>query len=237
MANKNQTNSYLDNTGVSKYLSYSNQGESNNLTTNSLNTSNVFNTLGRVNTISGLKPSELNSLTDAKNFSNPLKYAATSKGLKAHLPNLGPLVENTNTHEFELFNKSLDSLNNQSNKSLSYTFEDLKSGNQSLLPGERTVRMTDKLNPQKNLNTDNFDVNTTSLNHVYKTSVGSNASYTDTTRFLSTSTTFPLNHNPVPSLSPLVKDLSFDRTFIENATPTLLQSKEESAPNMIFETY
>jgi hypothetical protein len=34
-----------------------------------------------------------------------------------------------------------------------------------------------------------------------------------------------------------VKNLSFDRTFSENSGPSLLQSKEESAPNIIFETY
>ena len=50
-------------------------------------------------------------------------------------------------------------------------------------------------------------------------------------------TTFSMSHNPVISLNPAVKDLSFDRTFIENSNPTLLQSKEESAPNVIFETY
>ena len=39
------------------------------------------------------------------------------------------------------------------------------------------------------------------------------------------------------SMNNSVKDLSFDRTFLEGANPTLLQSKEESAPNVIFETY
>jgi hypothetical protein len=237
MSNKNQTNSYLDTNGVNKYVNYLNPTQDHNFDSNSLNTSSIFNTLSRINTTSEFDLSKLNSLTDSKNFNNPLKYELSTKGNKTYLPNNTSLNTNTNTHEFETFNNSLSSNINYLNNPVSYTFEDLKSGNQSLLPTERTVRLTDKLNPQKNLNTDDLSAKDNSISNVYSTLSSSNTSYTDLNRFTSTSTTFPLGHNPVLSSNPSTKNLSFDRTFTENSGPALLQSKEESAPNIVFETY
>jgi hypothetical protein len=237
MSNKNFTNSYLDNQGVSKYLNYSQPQNTNDLDSNSINTSNVFNTLSRNNLTSQLNLSQLNTLTDSKNFNNPLKYELVTKGSKTHLTSQSSLNSSQDTHEFELFNQSLGSNMLHTNKTLNYTFEDLKSGNQSLLPGERTVRLTDKLNPQKNLNTSEEETLQTSLNDVFRTSQTNNSSYIDLNRFTGTTTTFPIAHNPLISSNPSVKNLGYDRTFIENKSPTLLQSKEESAPNIIFETY
>jgi hypothetical protein len=237
MSNKNQTNSYLDSQGVNKYLNYSQPTQSNDFTTNSLNTANVFNTLSRTNTTSELNLSQLNSLTDSKNFNNPLKYELSTKGSKTHLPTSNNLNTSVDNHEFEVFNTSLNSNINKLNSEVSYNFEDLKSGNQSLLPSERTVRLTDKLNPQKNLNTDSLGTSNNSINDVYSSLSSSNASYSDLNRFASTSTAFPTGHNPVLSSNVAVKNLSFDRTFTDSAAPSLLQSKEESAPNVIFETY
>ena len=92
-----------------------------------------------------------------KNFNNPLKYSLISKGNKTYAPNTNTNYDNT--HEFEIFNKNLTSITNLTNQSLEYTFEDLKSGNQSLLPGERTVRLTDKLNPQKKFKYTRININ------------------------------------------------------------------------------
>lgn len=237
MSNKNQTNSYLDNNGVNKYLQYSTPTNNNDFTTNSVNTKNIFNSLSRTDTESEFNLSKLNTLTDSKNFNNPLKYALTSKGAKAHLPTSNSASTSDSTHEFEIFNTNLNSNVKHLNNSVAYSFEDLKSINQSLLPTERTVRLTDKLNPQKNLNTDLPNMSQTSLKDVYGSSSDNNTSYADLNRFVGTSTTFPLGHNPVMSSNTAVKNLSFDRTFSENSGPLLLQSKEESAPNIIFETY
>jgi hypothetical protein len=99
------------------------------------------------------------------------------------------------------------------------------------------VRLTDKLNPQKNLNTDEVGTKFDNLTNIYTKSGNNQASYTNTNRFINSPTTFPLNHNPVLSSNNKVHNLDFDRTFVENSNPTLLQSKEESAPNIIFETY
>jgi hypothetical protein len=236
-SNKNQTNSYLDTSGVEQYLNYSNPSQKSNLTTNSLNTTNIFNTLGRTHATSTYDLGKLNTLTDSKNFNNPLKYELVTKGSKLHTNNQTSLNNAVNTHEFELFNNTLNSTSKYLNTDLNYTFEDLKSGNQSLLPGERTVRLTDKLNPQKNLNVDEKSLTNSSLQNVYNSSEDQQVSYTNLNRFSGTTTTFPATHNPVLSLNTSVKDLSFDRTFIENKAPSLLQSKEESAPNIIFETY
>jgi hypothetical protein len=218
-------------------MNYSNSSNSTNFTTNSLNTSSIFNTLGRNHTVSNQSLGKLNTLTDSKNFNNPLKYELVTKGGKLYTNNQSSLNSTENTHEFELFNNTLNSTNKYLNTNLNYTFEDLKSGNQSLLPGERTVRLTDKLNPQKNLNTDEKFLSKGSLQDVYTSSQDHQTSYTNLNRFAGTTTTFPATHNPVLSLNNSVKDLSFDRTFIENKSPSLLQSKEESAPNIIFETY
>tara|TARA_B110000240_G_scaffold72053_1_gene81947 strand:+ start:1090 stop:1803 length:714 start_codon:yes stop_codon:yes gene_type:complete len=237
MSNKNQTNSYLDNKGIEKYLAYSNPRTNNNFSTNSINTKNIFNSLSRTSTESELKLIKLNLLTDSKNFNNPLKYSLTTKGTKTYLPSKENINTSENMHEFEIFNKSLNSNTNQLNNSVEYLFEDLKSINQLLLPTERTVRLTDKLNPQKNINTEEVNLVSTSLKNVYTSSLDSNTSYTDLNRFAGASTTFPLGHNPVLSSNASVKNLSFDRTFTENSGPSLLQSKEESAPNVVFETY
>jgi hypothetical protein len=237
MSNKNQTNSYLDNNGVNKYLQYSSPTQNNDFSSNSLNTKNIFNSLSRTDTESELNLSKLNTLTDSKNFNNPLKYTLTSKGTKSYLPTASNINTGGNTHEFETFNSALNSNTKQLNNSVVYSFEDLKSINQSLLPTERTVRLTDKLNPQKNLNTDLGNLPQTSLKDIYGSSSDNNVSYTDLNRFTGTSTTFPLGHNPVLSSNVAVKNLSFDRTFSENSGPLLLQSKEESAPNIVFETY
>jgi len=236
-SNKNYANSYLDNKGIAKYIDYSQSTTSNDLNTHSINTSNIFSTLSRNNLNSQLNLNQLNTLTDSKNFNNPLKYELTTKGAKTHLTNSTNLNTTQDTHEFELFNQSLNSSVTHGNQALNYTFEDLKSGNQSLLPGERTVRLTDKLNPQKNLNTSEETILPSSISDVFTTSQNNNSSYLDLNRFTGTSTTFPAGHNPVLSSNPSSKNLSYDRTFVENKAPSLLQSKEESAPNIIFETY
>ena len=237
MSNKNQTNSYLDNQGVSKYVNYTTPTQEHDYNTNSLNTANIFNTLNRTGAPTEFNLNKLNSLTDSKNFNNPLKYELVTKATKVHVSNLLSTNQNEGTHEFELFNTSLSSNANYLNNNVQYNFEDLKSGNQSLLPTERTVRLTSKLNPQKNLNTDDNTLSSSSLQDIYSSASSNNVGYTDLNRFTGTSTTFPLGHNPVLSSNVSVKNLSFDRTFSEGAGPSLLQSKEESAPNLIFETY
>jgi len=53
------------------------------------------------------------------------------------------------------------------------------------------------------------------------------------------STTAPLSHTPLGNTSSSNYALAFDR-FLKNEddlTPNLLKSKEESAPNHIFNTY
>lgn len=235
MANKNQTNTYLDSQGINKYINYTSNTNNYNFDTNSLNVSTIFNTLNRTNSTSEINLNPINKLTDSKNFNNPLKYELTTKGAKTHIA--GTTHFEDNLHEFELFNKTLSSSANYLNNNLQYTFEDLKSGNQALLPGERTVRLTDKLNPQKNLNTELKNSPKSNLNSIYTNSISNNSSSTDLNRFVSSNTTFPLSHNPVLSLNPAIKDLSYDRTFIDNSNPSILQSKEESAPNIVFETY
>jgi hypothetical protein len=87
------------------------------------------------------------------------------------------------------------------------------------------------------MNTTDLDINTNSLSNIYTNSVNTGASQSNLNSLLSTRTTFPLGHNPVLSSNSSSKNLSYDRTFSKGGNVSLLQSKEESAPNIIFETY
>mgnify|MGYP000406504746 FL=1 len=46
-------------------------------------------------------------------------------------------------------------------------------------------------------------------------------------------TTLPVTHNPVPNM----KNFNYDASFGQQYTPLLLQSKEEAAPDFVFDTY
>jgi len=46
-------------------------------------------------------------------------------------------------------------------------------------------------------------------------------------------TTLPVTHNPVPNM----KNFNYDASFSQQYTPLLLQSKEEAAPDFVFDTY
>jgi hypothetical protein len=56
-------------------------------------------------------------------------------------------------------------------------------------------------------------------------------------RLLNNRTTTPTSAQPLVSTSPFLKSLSFDKSISEGNDSPLLKSKEESAPNIIFETY
>jgi hypothetical protein len=56
-------------------------------------------------------------------------------------------------------------------------------------------------------------------------------------RLLNNQTTTPAQSQPLGSTSPYLKSISFDKSASEGNDAPLLKSKEESAPNVIFETY
>ena len=237
LATKNQANSYLDPNGLTKYFNYSSQLNHTKSHTKSINTASILNDLNRSITSHTPDLGKLNTLLDAKSFNNPLKYQHVTKEGKIHNPSNSTKSFNSNNHEFEILNFYLNSANNFLNQNIRYAFEDLKSTTQSLLPSERTVRTTDKLTVEKNASVQELNLHNNSVSSIYTDSLSNHVPHNNINNLLSTSTTFPLNHNPVLSSNVGSKNLSYDRTFSKDLNPNLLQSKEESAPNIVFETY
>jgi hypothetical protein len=56
-------------------------------------------------------------------------------------------------------------------------------------------------------------------------------------RLFNNQTTTPTQSSPLVGTSPFQKSISFDKPIGDGFAPNLLKSKEESAPNLIFETY
>lgn len=200
---------------------------------------------------------EKNSLLTAENDStqlnNPLKYALNSKWNKKSFLNTKWVNTSLTDHEIT----SLSPVSNFStkflNEEISPRFKDLKSQGTALLPSERNSRLLNNLNSTKlNSNyTNSENVLTTlinssnsnsssNLNEVFFDSSNTQWSNSDTlSRLTSSSTTAPISHTPVKDTNSSNYALSFDK-FLKNEddlTPNLLKSKEESAPNHIFNTY
>lgn len=195
----------------------------------------------------------LSAENDSAQVSNPLKYALNSKWAKKSFLNT-KWVNNSLSGQ-EITNASL--VNNFSNKfsneEFSPRFKDLKSAGTAFLPSERNARLLTNTNLTKtNLNYNSKDNVLTTLidssqfsnpNNLYETFFNSsNTQWSNTnsaTRLISSATTSPLSHTPVSTNNASNYALSFDK-FLKNEddlTPNLLKSKEESAPNHIFNTY
>ena len=151
LSTQNQPNTFLDNNAVSQYLKYSGH-ETNNLEKNADNylTSTISQGMNL-----GSQPS-LNKLTDNRHFNNPVKYNLNSTDLRTQ----NALDSLHFDSEFN-FNPSKAAFsNNLLSKSLTYNFKDLKSINQSVNASDRTVRLTNDVNPSGlNLNTAGTNTN------------------------------------------------------------------------------
>jgi hypothetical protein len=139
------------------------------------------------------------------------------------------------------------------NEDISPRFKDLKSAGTAFLPSERNSRLLNNLNTIKSNPNYNTNENAlTTLLTLQKTNSAStlfeelfNSSNTQwsnsnsSTRTLSSSTILPISHTPISSQNASNYSLSFDK-FLKNEddlTPNLLKSKEESAPNHVFNSY
>jgi hypothetical protein len=129
-----------------------------------------------------------------------------------------------NTNNFEnnidkkVFNNNFNNLNFFKNKDLTYNFIDLKSNNKSILPSDRNIRSLDNFG--ENLNTKNIKDSNSVID-----------------KLSTLNTSFMLSNTPTNLLSQNNLNYSYDKFGEDNSTSNILRSKEESAPNFIFNTY
>lgn len=199
------------------------------------------------------KLSFLSSESDSKQLSNPLKYSLWNKFSKKTL--LGKSWTNNNLDSSDLVNNTpLVNLTSKiQNNNLSYRFKDLKSGNMSYLTGERNVRLVDNV-PTRKTNT-NLTPTQNNLNALIYNNISNNISNASENLFLNSSlnwnntsilkqlatsgTVFTQSHVPLQSNNPNWNNLDYTK-YVNNddeALPSLMKSKEESAPNYLFNAY
>jgi hypothetical protein len=199
------------------------------------------------------KPSFLNSENDNNQLTNPLKYALNNKWSKKNFLNDKWSTSEISNQEITSASPLSTFSSKFLNETISPRFKDLKSSGTAFLPSERNTRLIGNLSSTKsNLNYNTEDNNLTTIiqstnsnnsNNLQEALFNSsNIQWVNSnvlTRLVGSSTTAPLSHTPLGNNSSSNYALSFDR-FLKNEddlTPNLLKSKEESAPNHIFNTY
>jgi heme/copper-type cytochrome/quinol oxidase subunit 2 len=195
----------------------------------------------------------LSSETDSKQFKNPLKYALNQKWSKKNFLNSSWSLDGNAKSEISSASPISNFSTKFSNQELSPRFKDLKSPGTSLLTSERNVRLVNNFalgKTNKNFDSSNNNL-TTNLYNNFNTSVSGLqehmfnsmslnwATKDSVTRLVNNTTTLPATHTPINTTNSSQYSLYFDR-FNKNEddlTPNLLKSKEESAPNHVFNTY
>ena len=199
------------------------------------------------------KTTYLASESDMKSNSNSLKYLLTDKDSGKHLISSSSINDSNSINDFVLNSDIYFFNTNLLNNNISYRFLNLKSPDQGILSSERNVRLLKDLNPTKfnpNFNYRNNNIEDSfgkSLSNSlqpaeinqYINSSNSWASENLLFKLQNNSSTFPLNKQPLFSNSTKVKPLAFNKFDTEGGEliHTLLQSKEESAPNHLFSNY
>jgi heme/copper-type cytochrome/quinol oxidase subunit 2 len=199
------------------------------------------------------KNSLLSSENDSKQFKNPMKYALNQKWNKKSFVNSNWSVENNSKHEIDSASPITNFSTKFSNQELSPRFKDLKSAGTSLLTSERNVRLVNNFSLGKsnsnfesgsnNLTTNlqnNFDTSVSGLQqHLFNSMSLDWATQDSATRLVGNTTTLPMTNTPVGTKSASQYNLNFDKfnKGEDDLTPNLLKSKEESAPNHIFNAY
>ena len=242
LSTKNQPTSFFDAQGLSKFNEYNNNLNANSPTTDS---SYISKAIVQNEMTLDINPSH-NNLTDNKPLNNPVQYnLVEGRALNNVMDDLRLESEFSNDSALAPF------ISNLSQTDVPYTFQDVKSVNTSISAGDRTVRLTadtgfGKLNTntndsQSNLQSTIFSSTSSSLgNKILDVNAGASrkwASFMDGYRLLNNQTTTPAQSQPLVSNSPYSKSLSFDKSSSEGNDAPLLKSKDESAPNVIFETY
>ena len=194
-----------------------------------------------------------NNVNDIKGNSNPLRtiIKASGSGKKSINSVKAKNYDTTILDELTLKTKNNFYSWNLFNKSKSYRFKDLKSGNLSFLSADKNTRLLLKKkfhNTDRDINIKtntgllqeanlklNFDLTHTYSNSSLKWLGG------DSLKKLSLlNQTMPnSNRPPLFSTTSTLQDLSYDKTsrFTDNEVPSILSGKEESAPSYLFSSY
>jgi hypothetical protein len=241
LSTQNQPSTFLDTTALKAFNNY------NNSLSNEVKIDGYLQ--GNIETLnkSLLTTDKLNKLTDIPAVNNPIKFNLTLSD--ADSVATSPKI--TFDSEFNFDSQNLIFSNLLNSNEVFYDFKDLKSINQSVNASDRTVRLTDDVSLNKlNLNTgsSNSDVKNNVLNlntgnlgnklsDSNKASVNKWSSFLHNYRLLNNKTTTPLDGVPLISSSPYIKSNEFDKTWSENNSAQLLNSKEESAPSTVFQTF
>ena len=199
------------------------------------------------------KTAFVDSNTENKNVTNNFKYLLGNKSIKGNSLSRDAVRDNNPLNDFVVSGDLSNFSTKLLNQNLSYRFIDLKPSSSTLLASERTPRLLNNLNPTK-LNS-NFSLADNNLNALvseslnkntsldqellFNNSINSWASKTNLERLFSSNLTTPVAEIPLVSNQSGVKALSFDKfdSTNEDLTPSMLQSKEESAPNYLFSNY
>ena len=191
----------------------------------------------------------LNSYTDGKQFKNPLKYTFSDDTSKQLVLGSDSLLNSYSGGQIQNSLNTVTSSLKNSSSNLNYDFTDMKAPGQQLLASDRNPRLT--VNAAKsNFNLEDFNNNTSELvNGDLKSNLLnkqeslfnlSNLNWGKTSvlsKLLDTKTFYPSNHMPAISNNSDTSISGFSRFEDNNSSPSMLKSKEESAPNFVFETY
>jgi len=227
---------------------------SNNLTSNLLlNYSNLNPTHLKDVFSFPTKASILSSESDSKQNSNNFKYLLSTKQVKKNNLSSNYVYDLSMDGDFYVSDSRKNFSSDILNTSSSYRFKDLKSPDLSMLTSERNVRLLDKLNPSKfnpNYNAEDNNLNAilaqSSLSRpgvnqedLYNSSSNNWAVSTSLFRLLNNNLTVPTSQIPLASNSVNFKPLQFDKfdKTTGELSSSMLQSKEESAPNFLFSNY
>jgi hypothetical protein len=190
-----------------------------------------------VNSFTGSDHSNLKNTVDGIKLPNVFLY----KNTKIQNSSNRDLVYGGEDSKYiPTFNESSEDSYKLINSNLVYKSLFTSSPNQNLLSGERNVRSIELINPTKgNINIGNTA--TSDLSNVDSTLISSssiNGCVESMARMVSKmGTVFPISHAPTNFSSSSSTSLGFDRSNLDNTTPSILSSKEELSPNYMFNSY
>jgi hypothetical protein len=186
-----------------------------------------------------------NATDDTKGHSNPIKYVDYSKTTHSSYQ--------TSISDLQPINTSSLPSSTDDNEGRTFKFKDNKSPNSGFLSSEKNVRLIDNVNPAKfnasfSKNSNNLEdivynvteesvlPNTTNIYSLSKNSWVSNDRISNLSSF---DTQMTPSHTAVYSNNQEWIDKSWDKYLVgkDDQTPTVLKSKEETAPSHLFTTY
>ena len=228
-----------------KFLNNNSTTQTSTLFLNFLNQNNY--NISKINNY----PNFLNSLNiynDGKQVKNTFKFLLEGISDKNNLSNANWFYDSNLSGEIHTPTTNISSSFKALNTNLEYAFTDMKSGDQQLLASERNPRnLVNPIKSNLNLGLDknlmsevlnkNLKTNTASQEELYNLSNLNWGKTSVLNKLADTKTFFPNSHIPAISTNSEFDVRSFSKFTDNNSAPTMFRSKEEAAPNFIFETY